>query len=184
MAKLFWRIGAMSSGKTAHLLAVAGNYESLGKKVLVLKPRIDTRTNDSIVESRLGISRKIDHYLDSDTIIREEWLLDIACILVDESQFMSAFVIDQLREITIKYDIPCICYGLRTDYQLKLFPGSLRLFEVADLIQEPNITICAHCSKKRAIVNSRRDRSIQGQIVVGGSELYESLCYACFRKTS
>jgi thymidine kinase len=169
----------MQSGKTAHLLAVAGNYEALGKKILLMKPRIDTRS--AIIESRLKISRPLDHYLDRDTVIPDSWLENVSCILIDEAQFMSEFVIDQLRNITISHNIPVICYGIRSDYQLRLFEGSKRLFEVADNIEELNKTICAHCCLKKSIVNHRKVKSDE-QILIGDS-IYESICYSCYVKT-
>jgi thymidine kinase len=167
----------MHSSKTAALISVANNYEILGKKVLVLKPRLDTR--DTNVTSRTGASHRVDYYLDRETIIPDTWLVDIVCVLVDEAQFLSSEVVEQLRDITIKQNIPVICYGLRTDYQLKLFEGSKRLLELADSIEEYK-TICASCVLRKAIVNHRKVK-IEGQIIVGDS-IYESICYSCFKE--
>lgn len=180
MAKLYFRHSAMASGKTAHLLAVAGNYHYLGKKVLLLKPKIDSRSGEYLVESRLNIQRHADYLLEADTVIPVEWLVDVHCILVDEGQFLSYSVVKQLRDITVRNNIPVIVYGLRTDYQLQLFDGSKALFELADSIEELNKTICNYCFKKKAIVNHRRDQTNQEKIVIGGSEIYASICYSCY----
>ena len=178
MPKLFFRHAAMSSGKTAHLISVANNYEALGKRVLLLKPAIDTRS-ENIVESRLGITRKVDHLLYDDTIIQKEWLNGICCVLVDEVQFLSDLVVLQLRNLTIDPGIPVMCYGLRSTASLELFPGSAKLFAVADIIEELCHVLCGKCCKSRAIVNWRRGGPTQ-MIEIGGSDKYIPLCYKCY----
>ena len=136
MAKLYFRYGAMNSGKSALLLQVAHNYEEQGKKVVVLKPKIDTKGEDTIV-SRIGISRKVDHLVENNEnvfdYIRDNHI-GASCILVDEAQFIEPKQADQLLEAVVFLNIPVICYGLRLDFQGKGFPGSTRLLEIAQSI--------------------------------------------------
>lgn len=185
MAKLYFRYGAMNSGKTTILMQVAHNYKERGMNVLLLKPSVDTKGEDKIV-SRLGIEKKVDFLVKKDDEILDvikNNLDNISCILVDESQFMSRFQIDELLLITKFLDIPVICYGLRTDFQRNAFEGSLRLLEVADELEEM-VTIC-RCSKK-AKFNGRK---VNGEFVKEGNQVaidlegnvtYESLCGKCY----
>lgn len=122
MSKLYFRYGAMNSGKSTHLMQVAYNYEERGMKVVIIKPRIDNKGGDTLV-SRLGVNRRVDLLVsDRDDIfqiisnyIKENNKID--CILVDEVQFLRESQIDQLFEIAVKINIPIICYGLRTDFK-------------------------------------------------------------------
>lgn len=183
MAKLYFRYGAMNSGKSTLLLQTAHNYEERGMKVNIIKPAIDTKSNDEII-SRLGVKRKVDHLIkENDNISNIDF--DCDCILVDECQFLTAKQIDQLFEIVIKKNIPVICYGLRTDFQAKGFEGSKRLLEIAHKIEEMK-TIC-RCGKK-AILNIRY---VDGKAVFDGSQVvidndskveYESVCGSCYIK--
>ena len=138
MAKLYFKYSAMNAGKTTILLQAAHNYEEQGMKVLVIKPMVDTKGEDKIV-SRLGIERTVDYRISKDQNVYdffEKKLDDISCILVDEAQFLGEKQIDDLRRIVCDFDIPVICYGLRTDFKTKGFPGSTRLLEIADKIEE------------------------------------------------
>lgn len=190
MPKLFFRHGAMGSGKTCHLISVANNYEAVGAAVVIFKPRVDTRTDGLLIESRLGVSRRADYLLDPDTVIPVEWLhvngTPVKCVLVDEAQFCSKIVIDQFRAIAsgtfegVKA-LPVICYGLRATAGLNLFEGSQRLFEVADDIEEVVRTICARCASRKAIVNHRKGGP-KTAIEVGGSDKYMALCHQCYVK--
>ncbi len=186
MAKLYFRYGAMNSGKTTVLLQVAHNYEERGMKVVILKAAIDTKGEDKIV-SRMGISRKVDYLVkESDDINKwkDEFIKNnVSCILVDEAQFLTAEQINQLWEITKIENIPVICYGLRTDFKTNGFPGSIRLLELSDELEEI-ITIC-RCGK-RARFNGRK---IKNEFVNNGSQIaidekegitYESLCGKCY----
>jgi len=185
MAKLYYRYGAMNCGKTALLLQVAFNYEERGMKVLILKPKIDTKGEDKIV-SRIGIERKVDHLVKKDEnlgLYLNEVPKDIVCILVDEAQFLNKDQIDELFMFTKLKNIPVICYGLRSDFKTISFPGSLRLFELADVMEEM-YTIC-RCGK-RAKFNGRK---INGKFTTKGSQVaidgvdnieYESLCGKCY----
>lgn len=188
MAKLYFRYGAMNSGKSTHLMQVAYNYEERGMDVLLIKPATDKKGGESLV-SRLGVERTVD------IMIKEEddvfTLIDklcskgkkIDCILVDEVQFLKAYQIDNLFEIAIKLNIPVICYGLRTDFKMNGFAGSTRLLLLAHSIEEMK-TICK-CGKK-AILNGRKinDKFVfEGeQIAIDNSDKvqYESLCGDCY----
>ena len=190
MSKLYFRYGAMNSGKSTHLMQVAYNYEERGMKVIILKPKIDNKGGDTLV-SRLGVSRNVDLLISEydnifeiiDNYFKENKRID--CILVDEVQFMKCKQIDQLFEIAVKINIPIICYGLRTDFKRDGFEGSTRLLLLAHSIEEMK-TICA-CGKK-AIFNGRK---IGGKFVFKGEQIaideqtdikYESLCGDCYYK--
>ena len=123
----------MGSAKTLNLLAVRHNYERQGKRVLLCKPAMDTRFGDATVTSRSGLTYQADLLLEGTSRLDFEELRGLHCILVDEAQFLSPQVVEQLHEITVALDIPVICYGLRTDFGTRLFDGAKRLLELADL---------------------------------------------------
>lgn len=190
MSKLYFRYGAMNCGKSTALQQVAYNYEERGMKVIIIKPKIDTKGSDKVV-SRLGLERKVDLLFDNNADVYkkiETWNNEhgkVDCILVDEVQFLTPKQIDQLFEIAVVMDIPTICYGLRTDFQMQGFKGSERLLLLAHSIEELK-TICA-CGKK-AILNGRK---INGKFVFQGEQVaidnendveYESLCAECYFK--
>ena len=180
----------MASAKTLALLAVAHTYEVRDRKVLVLKPVIDTRFGKTTVASRAGLSREANLTLNADTVIPQDMVNGSSCVLVDEAQFLSTFVVDQLREVATGQNIPVLCYGLRTDFRSKLFEGSKRLLEVADTIEEIKTT-CTYCTKK-AVFNLKAvdgAPTIDGdQVTVGAEELYVPTCpthfYAKLQMTS
>jgi len=183
MAKLYFRHGPMDSAKTLNLLAVAHNYRSQGKNVLLLKPRLDDRFGDASIASRAGLEAKADLLLDKDTILDPAEFEGVDCLLVDEAQFLSAHVVEQLRMLTKRPGFPVICYGLRTDFRTQLFEGSRRLLELADSIEEVKVT-CQFCNRK-AILNLRLADggapSLEGvQIELGGNERYAPVCFNCF----
>ena len=190
MSKLYFRYGAMNSGKSTHLMQVAYNYEERGMKVLIIKPMVDKKGGDTLV-SRLGVGRKVDLLLDENDnvldIIKERLNANkkIDCILVDEVQFLKEAQIDELFEIAVTLNIPIICYGLRTDFKRNGFEGSTGLLLIAHSIEEMK-TICA-CGKK-AIFNGRK---INNKFVFEGEQIaideqndvnYESLCGECYYK--
>lgn len=189
MAKLYFRYGAMNSGKTTALLQVAYNYEERGMNVLLMKPGIDTKGSDLLV-SRLGVTRKVDYLIDSgdDIVACVQDALEqkpIHCILIDEAQFLTADQVDELFLVVLHLDIPVICYGLRTDFLMNGFPGSTRLLLLAHSIEELK-TIC-RCGRK-AVINGRK---VNGQYVFFGDQVaiedgsettYESLCGQCYLK--
>ncbi len=187
MAKLFFRYGAMNSGKSTALMQVAHNYNERGMKALIVKPQVDIKGGEKVV-SRLGVDRHVDMliYNEEDVYNKIMDLNDeIDCVLVDESQFLAKEQVDQLFEFAVVENIPVICYGLRTDFKLNGFEGSERLLLLAHSIEELK-TIC-RCGRK-AVVNGRK---INGKFVFEGQQVaidgenkieYESLCAQCYFK--
>ena len=185
MAKLYFKYGAMGSSKTAQALITKYNYEENDLKVWLLKPSADVRDGATILRSRIGLEAEVE-VIAPDADILERFLRkksgNCDVIIVDECQFLSEAQIDQLRAIVDEHNIPVMCFGLRTDFQTKLFPGSRRLMEVADTIQEIK-TIC-DCGAK-ATVNARIDGEghivTQGaQVVLGGNDSYIAMCHKCY----
>lgn len=189
MGKLYFRYGAMNSGKSTALLQVAHNYEERGMHVLLVKPKIDSKGNDTVV-SRLGLSRKVDLLVDEDINLQSavaQYSKDVEridCVLVDEAQFLSKKHVEQLFDLAIMHDIPVICYGLRTDFQRQLFPGSEQLFALSHSLEELK-TIC-RCGRKALFVG----RKINGKFTFTGNQVaidgedevsYESLCGTCYQ---
>lgn len=189
MAKLYFRYGAMNCGKTIHLLSAAHNYEERGQKVCVIKPGVDTKNNTKLL-SRIGLEREtdfvFDEKLDLFKKIKSEYR-DVACVLVDEAQFMTAEQADQLMLITIKLNIPVICYGLRLNVLQndEGFKGATRLLQIAHDIEELK-TIC-ECGRKA----TRNARFLDGEFVLDGPAIlidgetpieYRSLCSKCYLK--
>ena len=190
MSKLYFRYGAMNSGKSTNLMQVAYNYEERGMRVVLIKPSTDKKGGDKLV-SRLGVERKVDLLINDEQNIYEEvkkWednKYKIDCILVDEVQFLKSHQIDELFEIAVCLDRPVICYGLRTDFKMQGFEGSTRLLLLAHSIEELK-TICK-CGRK-AVLNGRK---INGKFVFEGEQVaidnvdnveYESLCGHCYFK--
>lgn len=182
MAKLYFRYGAVGSAKTLNLLAVAHNYRQQQKKILLFRPLLDTRFGKSNIKSRAGLEAEADILIETDTNLLQCDFAGIDCILVDEAQFLSAAVIDQLREITLSKNVPIICYGLRTDFRTRLFEGSARLMEIADSIEEVKST-CHYCNRK-AIMNLKHvdgRATIDGpSIQLGAEERYYPTCFKCY----
>ncbi len=182
MAKLYFRHGTMDSAKTLNLLAVAHNYRSQGKRVLLLKPRLDDRFGVASIASRAGLEAQADILLDPDSELDPESFAGVDCVLVDEAQFLSARIIEQLR-VLASDGPPVICYGLRTDFRTHLFEGSRRLFELADSIEEVKVT-CQFCNRKAIFnlrVGGRGEALTEGaQIQLGGSESYAPACFGCY----
>lgn len=187
MSKLYFRYGAMNCGKTTALLQVAHNYEEQGMTVLLIKPSIDTKGDDTVV-SRLGISRKVDVLLQpNDTIIPylPDRDIQVNAIIVDEAQFLTPAQVDELYFISKTLNIPVLTYGLRCDFQMKGFPGSIRLLEIADDLEELK-TICS-CGKKA----TQNLRLVNGRPVFTGEQIsidnqddvkYCSVCGDCYLK--
>ncbi|GIT80927.1 thymidine kinase [Leifsonia sp. LS1] len=196
MAKLYFRYGAMNSGKSTAMLQAAYNYEERGHRVLLAKPAIDTKGDMGIL-SRLGVTRDVDFLIAPETDAygkfqqhRERTLKrfdrDVSALLVDEAQFLTEAQIDDLLRIALLENIPVLAYGIRTDFQTVAFPGSRRLLEVAHSLEELK-TIC-RCGRK-AIFNAR---TIDGVFVFDGAQVaidgvdvaYESLCGNCYLQES
>ena len=187
MAKLYFRYGAMNSGKSTALMQVAHNYEEQGMRVLILKPQVDTKGGGELV-SRLGVRRKADLLVPPEmdvfaAVQQATAAAPLACVLCDESQFFTPEQADQLFLVTVDLGIPVICYGLRADFMMRGFPGSTRLLEIAHTIEELK-TICA-CGRK-AICNGRK---VNGEFVFEGAQVaidtvddveYQSLCPQCW----
>ena len=187
MAKLYFKYGAMGSSKTAQALITKFNYEERGMKVWLAKPAIDDRNGEHVIQSRIGLSENA-YAIQKDENVYEYFAstdhekYDV--IIIDECQFLSEEQVDQLGEIMIDYDIPILCFGLRTDFQTKMFPGSKRLMEIAESISEIK-TICS-CGRK-ASVNARIDEfgnvlTKGEQVFIGGNESYTAMCYKCWRE--
>ena len=185
MAKLYFKYGAMGSSKTAQALITKYNYEENDLRVWLLKPSADIRDGAHTISSRIGLSAEADILtpeMDAYAWFREKLEGQCDVIIVDECQFLTPEQIDQLRRIVDDCGIPVMCFGLRTDFQTKLFPGSLRLMEVADTIQEIK-TIC-DCGAK-ATVNARIDSAGHiithgAQVVLGGNDSYIAMCHKCY----
>lgn len=185
MAKFHFRYGAMNAGKSTILLQTAYNYEEKGKKVVILKPSVDTKGDEKIV-SRIGLERKVDYLIgDNDSIISKlgDNISSFSCILVDEAQFLKRKQVDELFYISKMMDIPVIAFGLRTDFKSNGFEGSIRLLELADALEEMP-TIC-RCGRK-ARFNARK---VDGKFTFDGDSIviddnsnvkYESLCGTCY----
>ena len=191
MSKLFFRYGAMNSGKSTAMLQVAHNYEERAQRVVLVKSTVDTKGDDQIV-SRLGVSRRADILLSPGQDLRASLtsLCDqraagertVGCVLIDEAQFLTPEQVDQALEIAVLDDIPVVAFGIRTDFRTRSFPGSQRLMEVAHSLQEMK-TIC-RCGNK-AIFNARLgDQGIirEGEQVMidGEAARYEALCGRCY----
>jgi thymidine kinase len=182
MAKLYFKYGAMGSSKTAQALITKYNYEENGLKVWLVKPSTDTRDGATVIRSRIGLEAGAEPVSPETDLWVTFQDRDCDLIIVDECQFLSPAHIDQLRKIVDESNTPVICFGLRTDFLTRLFPGSLRLMEIADSIQEIK-TIC-DCGNK-ATVNARIDGSghivTEGaQVLLGGNDSYIALCHRCY----
>ena len=184
MAKLYFKYGAMGSSKTATALITKYNYEERGMKVWLIKPSADQRDGTFTLKSRIGLTAEaesISPEIDLRELYRERPRADV--IIVDECQFMTADQIDQLRWLVDREDLPVLCFGLRTDFRTQLFPGSRRLFELADSITEIK-TIC-DCGRK-ATTNARISPDgyvlTEGdQVYLGGNDSYIAMCHKCYQ---
>ena len=186
MAKLYFKYGAMGSSKTAQALITKFNYEERGMKVWLIKPATDTRDGADILSSRIGLSAKCEAIDKNANILSlfESRASETDVIIADESQFFTEKQIDELREIVNEHDVPTLCFGLRTDFLTRLFPGSKRLLEISDSISEIK-TIC-ECGAK-ATVSARIDGAGKivtagRQVVLGGNDRYVAMCHKCFVK--
>lgn len=183
MAKLYFKYGAMGSSKTAQALITKYNYEENGLKVWLIKPSADTRDGVTILRSRIGLEAQVEVVPpEMELYLRFQQLPSCHVIIVDECQFLAPEQVDQLRAVVNDFGIPVMCFGLRTDFLTRLFPGSRRLMEIADNIEEIK-TIC-DCGVK-ATVNARIDGEghivTQGaQVVLGGNDSYIAMCHRCY----
>ena len=185
MAKLYFKYGAMGSSKTAQALITKFNYEERGMKVWLLKPSTDQRDGIHMLHSRIGLEARAEVIGPEDDIYELYTQRDHPDVVItDECQFFTPQQIDQLRRLVDERNLPVLCFGLRTDFLTHLFPGSLRLFELADSITEIK-TIC-ECGSK-ATVNARIDANghvvTKGeQVFLGGNDSYLAMCHSCWKK--
>ncbi len=181
MAQLFFRYSTMNAGKSIELIKVAYNYEERGKHVLVLTSGLDDRYGKGVVRSRIGLSREAVA-VEEDTDILDVFMMEnyrqrIDCVLVDEAQFLKRHHVEELVEVVDSFDCPVICYGLKNDFSNQLFEGSYYLLVYADKIEEIK-TIC-WCGRKATMVARVVDGRVVrtgDQIMIGGEEMYVSLC--------
>ena len=177
MAKLYFRYGVMGSSKSANALMVRYNYEERGQDALMVKPAIDQREGERVVNSRIGLQYECIWFEELQKMAPEV-IQKHQCVIVDEAQFLTHAQVDYLTEIVDDMNVPVICYGLRADFSGRLFPGSEALLACADIIEEVK-TIC-WCGKK-AICNARFDKNRvvlkEGeQVVLGANDCYIGLC--------
>ena len=182
MAKLYFRYGSVGSAKTLNLLAVAHSYTQQNKKILVLKPAIDTRFGKDTIKSRAGLEREADLVVTASTVLDPGSFENVHCVLVDEAQWLSTRLVEQLRDICSNLGIPVICYGLRGDFRTQLFEGSKRLMELADEISEVKTT-CFFCNRKATfnlkLLNG--EATLSGPVIeLGTEEKYLPACPKCY----
>ncbi len=183
MAKLYFRYGAMGSSKTANALMVGYNYYERGKTALLVKPQLDDRDGEGYVASRMGLRQKCDFVEHLVTMTPEE-IRKYDCIIVDEAQFCTKEQVEFLVHIVDDLSVPVICYGLRTDFQRNLFPGSMWLLAWADVIEEiKTVCWCGKAATCNARFNEKGEMITQGdQVVLGANDSYIALCRKHFRR--
>lgn len=186
MAKLYFKFGAMGCSKTAQALITKFNYEERGMKVLLLKPAVDNRDGETITKSRIGLQAQALAVRDDEDLYALYNRTYSACnvVIVDECQFLTPEQVDELGQIVIDFDVPVLCFGLATDFTTHMFPGSKRLFEIAESISE--IKSVCKCGAK-ATVNARMDDHgnivFKGeQVCLGGNDRYVAMCRKCWLK--
>lgn len=184
MSKFYYRYSAMNSGKSLDLLKTANNYTELGFEVLLFTSGLDDRNGLGKITSRIGLEKEATiinpgSYQElNDAVQMIDQNPKIKAVFVDECQFLDAKQIDILSDMVDNHDVTVFCYGIRTDFQGKLFSGSERLFEIADCIEELR-NVCS-CGRK-AIMNARIVQSTE-KVLIGGNDMYKSMCRKCFKK--
>lgn len=184
MAKLYFKYGTMGSSKTAQALITKFNYEERGMKTVLIKPSVDTRDGKNVCKSRIGLSAEALTVNKSVNLFKLIKDMKVDVVIVDECQFLTEDQVDQLADVVMEMDIPVLCFGLRADFQTHLFPGSKRLFEIADSITE--IKYICECGNK-AVVNARLDENGRvvtegSQVLIGGNDRYVAMCRKCWLK--
>lgn len=191
--KLFFKYGSMSSGKSLNLLSTAYNLEDNNIQIMVLKPSLDTRDGEGVIRSRAGLERKcimIDEDVNLYKAIKAyrnvlaSQLETLKWVIVDEAQFLTEEQVDQLSDVVDFLDVNVMCFGLRTDFQSHLFPGSKRLFEIADDLEE--IKSSCECGEKKSSINARFDENGEiitegSQVEIGGNDKYKAICRKCWK---
>lgn len=192
-SKLYFYHGPMGSSKSARLLTTAYDFEEKGIQIMVLKPSLDTRDGEGIIRSRTGLERKcimIDKEINLYKAIKAyknvlaSQLETLKWVIIDECQFLTEEQVDQLSDVVDFLDVNVMCFGLRTDFQSHLFPGSKRLFELADDIEEIKST--CECGERKTSINARFDEDgeivIEGsQVEIGGNDKYKAICRKCWK---
>ena len=193
MSKLFYLFGSMASAKSLRLLTTAYNFEEKGIQIMVLKPALDTRDGEGIIRSRAGFERKcvmIDKEINLYKAIKayrnvlSAQLEQLKWVIIDECQFLTEEQVDQLSDVVDFLDVNVMCFGLRTDFQSHLFPGSKRLFELADDIEE--IKSSCECGERKTSINARFDENGEiitegSQVEIGGNDKYRAICRKCWK---
>ncbi len=182
MSKLYFRYAAMNAGKSTSLLQAAHNYEERGMKVRMFTAAHDNRSGVGVIASRLGLSRPVETF-GPDTVFNSAFLgPGIACLLIDEAQFLTPDQVRQLHRLAHQNSVPVLCYGIRSDFRGDAFPGSAALLTLADDLEEMK-TICS-CGRKASFnlrVDAQGRRVKQGeQVMIGGNESYRAVCPRCF----
>ncbi len=182
MSKLYFRFAAMNAGKSTALLQAAHNYEERGMAVRLFTAAHDDRAGHGIIGSRLGLQRQVETF-GPDTRFDAEGLgTGLACVLIDEAQFLTPDQVRQLHRLAHRQHLPVLCYGLRSDFRGEAFPGAAALLTLADDLEEMK-TICA-CARKASMnlrIDDRGRRVQEGeQVVIGGNERYRAVCPSCF----
>jgi thymidine kinase len=188
MAKLYFNYSTMNAGKSTLLLQAAHNYEERGMSVYRMTAAFDDRAGRGKIGSRIGFAREADTFSPSDDLFeRIQRILettDLACIFIDEAQFLTSEQVWQLARVVDDLNVPVMTYGLRVDFQGQLFPGSAALLALADALREVR-TIC-HCGRKATMVVRQDDQGnvlTEGaQVQIGGNETYVSLCRRHWRE--
>lgn len=182
MSKLYFRYAAMNAGKSTALLQAAHNYEERGMRVALFTAAHDDRSGVGVIGSRLGLHRRVETF-GMDTVFERRGLpADVACVLIDEAQFLSPAQVRQLHRMAHREHLPVICFGLRSDFRGDGFPGSIALLTLADDVEEMK-TICA-CGRKASMnmrIDARGQRVLEGeQVEIGGNDRYRAVCPSCF----
>ncbi len=184
MAKLYFKYGAMGSSKTAQALITKFNYEEGNSVVWLIKPSIDTRDGVNKLRSRIGLESDAQMIAASDDLVKLFHELDTRpdVVIADEAQFLTEVQVEQLRRIVDREQVIVMCYGLKTDFQNRLFPGSKRLFELSESISEiKSVCACGTKASVNARLNSKGEVMTEGeQVVIGGNEAYKAMCYQCY----
>lgn len=188
MAKLFFNYSSMNAGKSTLLLQASHNYREHGMDTYLLTAQVDNRAGTGQIASRIGIGAEADIFSPTDDLFvmintRQEQGA-IACVFVDEAQFLSHEQVWQLARVVDDLNVPVLCYGLRVDFRGELFPGSATLLALADEMREVR-TIC-RCGRKATMVirQDAEGRTITegAQVQIGGNETYVSLCRRHWRE--
>jgi thymidine kinase len=182
MAKLYFRYAAMNAGKSTALLQVAHNYEERGMKVRLFTAGLDLRAGKGVISSRLGMSREAETFGPDTEFLRSHLGDNIACLLIDEAQFLAPEQVRQLHRLAHVDGVPVVCYGLRSDFRAEAFAGAAALLTLADDIEEMK-SVCA-CGRKatfnlRIDANGQRVREGE-QVFIGGNDRYRAICPACY----